>query len=131
MKKLFIVLIALLAFLAVSCNGQKERVMNRDREKESEPIRTANYIIPEKDIKKAIEHKKEQEEIFNENNITNLNEELNIGNGYVVSGHFDLDSFDQEAGPCLGVIYRKEYQQSYLYVLVDCHNNETRHIVRK
>jgi hypothetical protein len=128
MKKLFIFLLAFSSFLIVSCNGQKENIVTK---KEAEPIRTANYIIPEKDIKKAIEHKKEQKEIFNESNITNLGEKLDIGNGYVVSGHFDLDSFDQESGPCLGVIYRKEYQESYLYVLVDCHNNETRHIVRK
>lgn len=128
MKKLFIVFMALNAFLVVSCNGQKENTVTK---KETEPIRTANYVIPEKEIKKAIEHKKEQKEIFDENNITNLDEKLDIGNGYVVSGHFDLDSFDQEAGPCLGVIYRKEYQESYLYVLVDCHDNETRHIVRK
>jgi hypothetical protein len=133
MKKLFIVLIALLAFLVASCNGQKERVIRSDRGKNVDPIRTANYVIPKKKQEDKKHEIKPSEGMFGERNITNLDEKLMGENGYVLSGHFDLNSFDQNGESCLGLIWKNTtiYKSSIHYIYQDCYGNLSYSNVRK
>lgn len=125
--RLVVLILGLILSMITGCNGEKER----PKEVEKIILRQANYQVPEREVEKIKEEKTVHEkDIFDTEKIKNVDEKRKFGDGFVLSGSGDLNSFgDKES--CIVMIYSKELKNEYLYVYEDCHGNKTQQVVRK
>lgn len=136
MRLTCLILIIISVIILSGCNGERERVIIKEAPViiQKEPVRTANYIIPEhraEQTREDIPITISEEDVFSATTIRNVRENLDHGNGYILSGHFSLNSFMEEERDCVGKVLRKEFKKYRLYIFKDCNGNQAELITEK
>lgn len=134
MSKIILMILVIFSTTIISCNGEKERtteIINKPEPvREESIVRNANFTAKDGIEQNPIKDD-HSTDIFGEYNIKDLKEKLKYMDGFILSGNFDLNSFSQDFESCIGLIYKKEFEKSFVYVFVDCHDTVTQTIVMK